>query len=689
MIAYALTVFLSSFLLFQIQPLIGRYILPWFGGGPAVWTTCMLFFQMALLAGYAYAHGTTRITTKRQSLLHVVLLLVALLMLPINPAAELWKPAPGDAPIANILLLLLANIGVPYLLLSATAPLVQHWFARSFPGRSPYRLYALSNIGSLLALISYPFLVEPNLTLSRQVTMWGWGFAAFTVCCCWCAFRATRAPSGNDVTVATPAAPPSRKPSRGNVTMWLLLSACGSAMLLATTNELCQEVAVVPFLWVAPLALYLITFIICFNSERASDRLLWGMLLIGSLLPACRVLYLGVQANIQVQVLVFLALLFTSCMVCHSELVRSRPEPEHLTGYYLIISAGGALGGVLIALVAPALFKGFWEFPLALALTCLVILIAWHRGGAFSEAPTWLKISLVTGQLALTIFAVSFILTYHSRAQFSSRNFYGVLRVIKETTQHGERQSLMHGRVVHGTQFLDPDRNRLPTTYYGPDSAAGLALQFHPRRLEGAAGEQNLKVGVVGLGAGTLAAYGQEGDHFRFYEINPEVIKISSSHFSFRKDSDARVDVVAGDARIVMEHELKNRTPQQFDVLVVDAFSSDAIPIHLLTRECFAIYWQHLNRDGILLLHITNRFLDLVPVLRAQARESGCRMALINSSADEQNGVGNARWVALTRNDRFLDSAPLAGRSDTSHPPGAKELAWTDDFAGLWQILKR
>jgi hypothetical protein len=470
--------------------------------------------------------------------------------------------------------------------------------------------------------------------------------------------------------------------------MWLLLSACGSALLLATTNQLCQEVAVVPFLWVAPLSLYLITFVITFNSERASDRVLWGMLLVGGVFLACRTLSLGVNVNLPVQILVYLAALFTCCMVCHGELARSRPDPRHLTAYYLIISAGGAIGGAFVALLAPALFRGFWEYPLSLAGSCLVILIAWYRGGAFEGTTRWLPGLLTAGQLALMVFAGSYLNADLSRSLFSVRNFYGVLRVLRINDSHGDKIALMHGRVVHGTQFTNPELRRLPTTYYGPDSAAGLALRLHPRRFAADARQSGLKVGVVGLGTGTLASYGRPGDTFRFYEINPDVIRLADSFFTFRRDSEARIEVVPGDARIVMEKELKGNSPQRFDILVIDAFTSDAIPIHLLTRECFALYWRHLNPDGLLLLHITNRFLDLEPVVRAQAKELGCRAALVRSVADEKKGVGKSDWMVLTSNDRFLRSADVESRT-SPEPAAVVPLVWTDDFAGLWQILKR
>ena len=688
MAAYALTVFLSSFLLFQVQPLIGKYILPWFGGSPAVWTTCMLFFQTALLAGYAYAYLLARLEEKRQGYIHAFLLIIAFLFLPIAPSAEFWRPLPEEAPSIKILILLAANIGVPYLLLSATAPLVQHWFMRSFPGRSPYRLYALSNFGSLLALVSYPFLFEPNLTLKRQIAGWGWGFACFAVCCIWCAIRLIRSPKTAGYTSDTMNTTATSGLAMGRVIIWLLLSACGSALLLATTNQLCQEVAVVPFLWVAPLALYLLSFIIYFNSERANDRLLWGLLLIGALVPACRVFYLGVYANLPVQIVVYLAVLFAGCMVCHGELARTRPDPSKLTAYYLIIATGGAIGGVFVALAAPYLFRGFWEFPITLVLSCMVILAAWFRDGAFTGAPRWVPLMLIAGQVVLILYAGKYLRSYSSLAIESTRNFYGVLRVIRETDGNGERLSLMHGGVVHGTQFTSPDKRHLPTTYYGPDSAAGLALRLHPRRSADDPRQQTLKVGVVGLGTGTLAAYGKAGDLFRFYEINPAVIRLSDRFFSFRRDSRAAVEIAPGDARIVMENELKRNNPQDFDLLIIDAFSSDAIPVHLLTRECFSIYRQHLKPDGLLLVHITNRFLHLEPVVRALAESSGIRAELVSSTAEPENGIGKSDWMILSNNQRFFENEEIEESLEPAEA-GLSPLLWTDDFASLWKILKR
>ena len=697
-ILYAVTILLGSFLLFQVQPLIGRYILPWFGGSPAVWTTCMLFFQVALLAGYGYAHGVTAASRRRQGYLHLALLVVALLFLPIAPDPERWKPLSGQEPAPQILLLLLATIGIPYMALAANAPLVQHWFVRSFPGTSPYPLYALSNGASLVALLSYPFLVEPQFTLARQASIWGWLFAAYALCCAACALLPALAGRFGWVVDAGAADETAASASMGDdgstrlapatVVIWLLLSASGSALLLATTNQLCQEVAVVPFLWVLPLTLYLATFIVCFTGDRAYDRILWGVLLAGALLPACRVLAMGVTATLPVQILIYLAALVTGCMVCHGELFRSRPDPRHLTAFYLVIATGGAVGGLFVAVAAPLFFDGFWEYPVTLAALGAVVILAWLRGGAFAGS-LWVPPVAVVAEIALVAFTVMHIRTLAPWTVATDRNFYGVLRVTRDRDSLGPKLNLMHGRVLHGTQYTDPERRRTPTSYYAPESGAGLALRFHPRRQGADPADRHLRVGVVGLGAGTLAAHGQRGDLFRFYEINPAVIRVADRHFTFLRDSAARVETLPGDARIVLEEELRRGAPQRYDVLLVDAFSSDAIPIHLLTRECFALYRRHLAPDGLLLFHVTNRFLDLIPVVQAQADAAGERAALVRCVEDPKSGRGKSDWVIVTRNGMFLDAPEIREKATPLTSRAAPPILWTDDFAGLWQVLKR
>lgn len=689
---YAITILLGSFLLFQVQPLIGRYILPWFGGSPAVWTTCMLFFQVALLAGYGYAHGVTAANRRHQGLIHLALLAVALLCLPIAPDPERWMPQTGQEPVLRILLLLLATIGIPYMVLATNAPLVQHWFVRTFPGKSPYHLYALSNGASLVALLSYPFLVEPQLTLASQASIWVWLFVAYAACCAACALlpvmggrfasedHRAALPAGGDV--GTP------RISAATVTLWLLLSGCGSALLLATTNQLCQEVAVVPFLWVLPLALYLVTFVVCFAGDRDHDRILWGILLGGALLFACRALYQGVAVTLPVQILIYLAALFTGCMVCHGELFRSRPDPRHLTVFYLVIAAGGALGGLFVAVVAPLYFDGFWEYPVTLVVLWASATFAWLRDRGFTgNRRVFLAIGAI--QVALIVFSVQHIRTLAPWTVTTDRNFYGVLRVTNVSGSLGPMLNLMHGRILHGSQYTAAERRGTPLNYYAVESGAGLALRHHPRRSAPDPSDRHLRVGVVGLGTGTLAAHGQPGDLFRFYEINPAVIRIANSHFTYLQDSAARTETFLGDARIVLEDELRRGTPQRYDVLLVDAFSSDAIPIHLLTRECLAIYRRHLAPDGLLLFHVTNRFLNLIPVVQTHAAAAGERAALVHCDDAQKIETGKSDWIIVTRNGAFLDSPPVRGKIMPLDGPPKSPILWTDDFAGLWQVLKR
>lgn len=695
-VLYGLTVFIGSFLLFQVEPLIGRYILPWYGGGPAVWTTCMLFFQVVLLGGYGYAHGVALLPRRRQGWTHLFFLVLSLVFLPIAPSPDLWKPVAGDDPVVKILLLLLANVGLPYLVLSATAPLVQHWFAGSFPGRSPYRLYALSNLASMLALLSYPFLVEPNLTLARQIFFWEAGFVCFLVFAGACSYHLLR-PGGARGASRQPEPAPSpgsrhagsepSRPGAGSYIQWLLLSAFGSIMLLATTNQLCQNVAVVPFLWVMPLALYLATFTIAFNSDRASNRLLSAGLLLVSFPAVCYQLMPQHQQSLVAMIAVYLLALFSCCLACHCELARSRPEPRHLTAYYLTISLGGALGGGFVAVVAPLVFSDFWEYPLALAGSLLVLGVAWYRGGGFRTHPRLIPFGLALLELALCVFLGFHIFMSDNGSLATFRNFYGVMKVYADQDVIGNRLVLLHGQIKHGWQY-EGRAKLLPTAYYGTDSGAGLALRYHPRRFSSQPERRALRVGVIGLGVGTLASYGQPGDVFRFYEINPAVIGVAQRYFSYLRDSAARLEFVPGDARVVLESELKRSGPQRFDVLVVDAFNGDAVPMHLLTRECFQVYRQHLNPDGLLLVHISNRYLDLAPVVHTQGRAAGYLPVDFKSEGAAEIGTQTAFWVALLPDLSILYSNDVAMRASPV-PANAAPLFWTDDFASLWHVVRK
>jgi hypothetical protein len=762
MAAYALTIFTGAFLLFQVQPLIGKYILPWFGGGPGVWTTCMLFFQVLLLGGYAYAHFTSRwLKPRTQAVVHLVLLAAALALLPITPG-DFWKPRGGGNPTLQILALLAVSLGLPYFVLSATAPLIQQWFSCAKPGASPYRLYALSNVGSLLALVSYPFFFETHFTRKAQAGLWAWGLVAYVLCCGFCAVRLFKSEvqslkskvqshESDDLTHhasrITPVPAINYQPSTLNHLLWILLPACASVLLLATTNKLCQDVAVIPFLWVAPLALYLLSFIICFDSPRWYARYPFTLALIGALGGLCWALFNGSDWSLSKQVAIYCGGLFICCMVCHGELYRLKPDPRHLTGFYLMIAAGGALGGVLVAVAAPLLFTDYYELNwglFACGLLFLTVCVCERAGRSNWKEWRWLACALALAAFAgldrllawlpphaptitkgwfagvrigLWVLLVLWVALWAARGQFRSfqhwrlltcawlllgliglgailwreahdsgservyrsRNFYGVLTVCEY--EKNEPLShyflLQHGRITHGLQFVDPVQATWPISYYGPDSGIWLGVNALP------AGRR--RIGVVGLGTGTMAAFGRAGDYLRFYEINPQVQAVATSWFSYLPKCPGNVEVTPGDARLSLERE----PPQHFDLLVLDAFSSDAIPVHLLTKEAFEVYGRHLNTNGIIAVHISNHYLDLEPVVVNLARHFGYKLASIDyDENDDEWWLYGSTWVLLSRNEKVMNSPAIRNAASTVNTNDVKVPLWTDDFASLFQILR-
>ena len=695
---FALTIFTGAFLLFEVQPLIAKYILPWFGGGPGVWTTCMLFFQVLLLGGYAYAHLLSRgLAPRRQAALHLALLVAALALLPITPDAG-WKPTAAQAPVPRILLLLLASVGFQVLVLASTGPLMQRWFTLARPGASPYRLYALSNLGSLLALVSYPFLVEPSLSRDAQATLWSAAFVLFALLSAIVAigiFRSSRAFARGAADAPSVDAGPA--PGAATLALWFCLPACGSALLLAVTNQLCLDVAVIPFLWILPLSLCLLAFILCFESPRWYPRHLFAALLPVSVAGVAFVLHYAAEKAIAIlpQIAVYSAVLFVCCMVCHGELVRLTPRPARLTSFYLMIAAGGAAGGVFVALLAPFLFRGYFELHVTLLACCLLALIV------FARDESWVLYRLrprsAWAALALVLAGLAAALGYEARdftsgALSLTRNFYGVLAV---TEQNGRpemhRYVLSHGSTLHGLQFDHPQKRRWPTSYFGDGSGVGLAVRYLPRTAP-------RRIGVVGLGVGTIAAWATKGDLVRFYEINPEVERIARSRFTYLSDTAAAVEVVLGDARISMEAEV----PQQFDILVLDAFSSDAIPVHLLTREAFEIYLRHLKPGGVIAVHISNAYLDLQPVVFLLADHFQLGSVLIEDyrvqdrepeeadliQEDRMRGLKSSTWVLVSSNTTFLQSEEIqdAASEPGSEYPGVR--LWTDDETNLFRILR-
>lgn len=692
---YAVTIFLSAFLLFQVQPMIGKYILPWFGGTPAVWSTTMLFFQTLLTGGYAYAAWlVNKLSSRQQGRVHLALLGVSVGVMvvtglmwasPILPDAA-WKPTSVETPVWDIFKTLAVSVGLPYLLLATNSPLMQAWFNRTFPNRSPYRLYALSNIGSLAALTSYPTLIEPSLPLSMQGAVWSLGYGVFAAFAAYGAFKTMRQMSTNpdsvDTQFLTDHAP--RLITRG---LWLVLAACASALLLATTNQMTQEVAVIPFLWVLPLTIYLLTFILCFDSDRWYSRTAYTFALFAVSAIYVYVLASGPQLALVLQIGAYCLLLFVCCMICNGELVRLKPHPRYLTQFYLVISIGGAIGGIAVSLIAPYVFKGYWELPLGVLLCAILLLLVTLVNRSLSTSRRMLRITTtMLGGVIVLLAGISFFYIQATvGVPFATRNFYGVLRVMEINADQPDQRAylLAHGATSHGFQYVASAKRHLPNTYFTESSGIGLTLLNFSKP----AGTR--RIGVLGLGIGILAAYTQPGDTLRFYEINPDVIRLAEGaegYFSFLSDARGQVSVVAGDARLRLEQELANNQPQHFDLLVVDTFNSDAIPVHLITRQAMAIYLQHLQPDGVLAFHISNNYLDLRPVVYGLADEFQMDAAFIESPGEPGRG-SLSLWMLLTRNRNFLSQPAIATRT-LSRANVARVRLWTDDYSNPFQLLR-
>ncbi len=758
---YHLTIFLSAFLLFQVEPILVKYLLPWFGGTSAVWTTSLLFFQLVLLVGYAYSHIVgTRMRPGKQAWLHITLVVVSLLLMgatalawrsPITPGAS-WQPADTDSPVLHLLALLTVSIGLPYFALSATAPLLQSWFAREYRGVSPYRLYSLSNLGSLLALMSYPFLVEPNLSVRSQALIWAALYVGFATGMILCAARHINALQSEDVSeivTADDSRPPS--PTWSVYTLWLLLAAFASIMLFGTTSQLTQDVAPIPFLWILPLALYLLSFIICFENERWYARGMFHPAFGVAIVVGCIVLT-NPYAGIVRQIAVYSALLFCVCMVCNGELVRLRPHSKDLTAFYLMVSIGGAVGGIFAAIIAPHIFRGYWEFELGIGGSAALLFVVLLRDGdswvyrrrpmievALFALALFLPVlagdvtsrtRLVYTAVVTTILALMAMMTLRrsdtvffrrpglltqcalgmallvlakvllvsvsagfGRSLIASRNFYGTLAVIQndESSPQWHNYTMRNGRISHGWQYPEADKQYQPTSYYGVGSGIGLLMRehlHHPMPISLSVRDK-FRIGIVGLGIGTIAAYGQPGDYIRYYEINPEVIKVATDpegYFTFLRDSRAKIEIIPGDARLSMEHELRNGHPQGFDILVVDAFSGDAIPVHLMTQEAMEIYLREAKVDGVIAFHVTNGYLDLRRVVKKLAENFNLRVAWVHDVPGSRMCT-TSDWVLVARNDRILGQPEIAAHLRPLDSVREVRL-WTDDYSNLLQVLR-
>ena len=670
MLLHAATIFLSAFLLFLVQPVIAKQILPWFGGSASVWAICLVFFQSVLLLGYAYADvAARRLVPRRQAWLHIALLCVSLLMLPIIPGAH-WKPgADTGEPTLLILGLLGATIGLPYFLLSTTSPLVQAWFWRSFRHAAPYRLFALSNFASLLALLSYPVVVEPFVPLAAQSWLWSIAYVVFVALCGATAYASSRDQGLAPAAAEDGHAPPEPPPGWGKRLLWITLSATGSCLLLAVTNHLTQDIGSMPFLWVVPLSIYLLTFILCFDHPGWYRRGVY-IPLVAVLLPAMA--WFSGSLDLWTAAPVYAAGLFVCCMFCHGELTLLKPAPRHLTTFYLMVSAGGAIGALLVAIGAPYLLSGYYELGLIL-IACAVLL--YYRTLA---SPWWIAGASLAVVMVTSTFTVINISESLTNTRVKLRNFYGVVRT-RDYPHPVPFRVMYHGGINHGGQLLDPGLRNQPTSYFAPTSGYGRTFASLP--------PGPLRVGIIGLGAGAIAAYSKKGDVFRFYEIDPQVAAVAVAEFTFLRDSPAQIDVVIGDGRLSLERE----PGQGYDLLAVDAFSGGSIPMHLVTREAMATYLRHLKPGGAIVFQATNRYVDIAPVVERLAAEFGMTAVLVSDEPESSSGadywVSGTDQIIVSKNGELLAADAIRAVAQPLVPRPDLRV-WTDDFYNLLGILK-
>jgi hypothetical protein len=604
--------------------------------------------------------------------------------------------------VSLILLALLFSTGAPFVMLASTAPLIQRWSAMTNPQRAPWRLYALSNFGALLALLSYPLIVEPELSLRAQTAGWTGGyvlFAAIMLGACWLVWMRKDPATGSAVAEHEAHPGKSARLSLPVSLLTVLLAASGVVILLAVTNEITQNVAPVPFLWILPLVVYLMTYIICFSGERWYDRAIWGSLFVVSASSLVILHFFGTSFPIVPVIVAYLLVAFCACTVCHAELYRLRPEPSRLTGWYLQIALGGAIGGAFVSVIAPLAFSRYWEALVGVYLIYVVFgIVVLRESREPPEERTFPVASAMQLKLerwAVRLFAFGWVIGLFLlpavvlsldklRVEYdiaSSRNFYGLLNVRDVVTDGIARRLLVDGTTIHGFQLLDEKRQDVPTSYYGANSGIAMVMENIERP------ESGLNVGIVGLGTGTLAVYGRPGDRFRFYELNPAVVDVANTWFSFLSQSQAVIDIVMGDGRVTMERELELEGSRDYDVLVIDAFNSDAIPVHLLTLEALELYWSHLKPDGVLALHLTNNYLDLVPVASNLGASLGKEVLFVTTPRDV-GATSAADWVLLAEDPAVFapDTGEHAGSELTV--PGQERL-WTDDYSNLLGTLKR
>lgn len=779
---YLLLAFVSAFELFLIQPLIAKHILPLFGGTASVWTACLLFFQTMLFLGYLYAYliSFARLSIQVATQTALIILSIALLVwqciswgIPIIiPPSDLTFVNYMRQPTLAVIILLTISVGLPYIILSSTSPLIQAWFyGKSDERKKPlYFFYAVSNTGSLIALLLYPFILEPILKLQQQAIVWSMGYITFAIVFTICSIHALRSLRNAVKTTESPSTPltnPQSPSDHSNGIIWLGLSATATLMLIAITNQICANVAPVPLLWILPLTIYLLAFIICFSSHATHIPTVAALIMLPATALLLFIMKHELSLGILPQLAAYVIAFFCACMLCLGLLHKLRPPPKQLTFFYLMIALGGAIGGLFVGVVAPIIFNDYFELRIGLMISCAIA--TWLLFNQ-SWMTTW-RIPLIFSAIAI---AVSLAYPPHKKNLITiekSRNFYGTLKVVKEEQPRGVNvYSLMHGRICHGLQFDRGPFSRLPSAYFGPNSGIGIAFANHPKRKraedrsqklevrskksevsgqksevrsQGSVAEEcsgeivsrqtstseestvppspndhppmtnpqspptnspitnppmtndqspnhQMNIGVLGLGIGTVAAYAKKGDHIRFYELNPEVVRMATNtdHFRYISSCEAKVDIVLGDARLSLEKELKENGSHNFDILNMDAFNGDAIPVHLLTVEAFKTYLAHLNPNGgVLAIQITNMYLNLVPVVAGIAKYYNLKGYVVKGTGDMRL-TSDCLWVLLSRDQDYNPIAPK-GADIKPLDTNKNTILWTDNFSNIITILKK
>ncbi len=732
---FTLTIFISSALLFLVQPMIAKMILPRFGGSPGVWNTSMVFFQGSLLVGYGYAHVTTKwLGPRRQAIAHIVVLALALIALPIAlPGSFIWKEGQGGA--LEVLIVLALAVGIPFTVVSAGAPLLQRWFAATGDKHAadPYFLYSASNLGSLLALLAYPLVVEPRLRLGEQIRLWSFGFFGLLTLMAACALvvwlRGAKSAPIHEVPVVVPpegdehAARTETPASLKQRLFWIALAFCPSSLMLGVTTYLTSNIAPVPLIWVVPLTLYLLTFILAFAKKPVLSSALLGRILPLVITPVALLMVLEASEFMVLLSAIHLLAFFVVALLCHTQLAKSRPGADRLTEFYFYVSLGGVLGGIFNAIIAPTLFTSLFEYPLVLALALyfrpkprsltpsaradrwdvlypvgvLLLSFAIALIAKMKMEPSAGRTALAMGvPLLLTFLAADrpkryslSMLAFFTSMSVSQiavgghiieayRSFFGIHRVESYAGDLGTYHHLMHGNTLHGTQNLDGPYKGKALSYYEQTGPIGQVMTTLGPRFQTEA--------LVGLGVGSLAAYGQPGQRITYYEIDPGVIRVATNPelFTFLRDCKAAWNIDLGDARL----ELTRAADHSYDIIVLDAFSSDSIPVHLLTKEAFEVYKSKLKPGGLIAVHISNRYLNLAPVVGNAALAIGMQAVLENDDERTRWGKMASIWALL-----YADRSDLGALTRDSRwgnlDPDPLRPTWTDDYSNIVSVLKR